>query len=236
MISRIMRSALEKRGSKFRVVALIGPRQSGKTTLAKNIAFPNHTYVSLESFKTRRLAQEDPELFLKSLENEHGIIIDEFQYAPDLLSYIQLIVDEHPRPGYFILTGSQNFLMNKHISQSLAGRVTILRLMPLSIEELKNADYLPSTPEELMYKGFYPEIYDKDMDPTEWYDGYTQTYINRDVKQLIKPGNIKQFEKFLELCAGRVGQLLNISSIARDAAVSVNTAREWLSILEASHL
>lgn len=225
-----------KRFAKFPVVALLGPRQSGKTTLSKH-TFPNHAYLNLDDFELRALVKVDPKGFLRKYENEHGIIIDEFQNVPELLSYIKVIVDERDRPGYFILTGSQNFLMNEAITQSLAGRVGILTLLPLSINELAQSNLLnDEAPEETIFRGGYPRVYTKDFTPLEVYPSYIQTYVERDVRQLINVANLDTFQKFVKLCAARVGQLLNFSELAMNAGISVPTVHQWLSILEASYI
>lgn len=219
----------------FPVIAILGPRQSGKTTIAQK-SFKNHTYVSLEHIKTREFAQEDPERFLQFYDNEHGIIIDEFQHVPEILSYIQINVDSKKRPGYYILTGSHNFLMNQAISQSLAGRVGILTLLPFSLHELQVNHIAPSSVDELMFNGFYPRIYDEKFLPEHLYPSYIQTYIERDVRQLSHVGDLNTFKKFIKLCAGRVGQQLNLSELADACGMSVPTMQRWLSILQASYV
>lgn len=234
MFSRDIKKILI-RYAKFPVVALLGPRQSGKTTLAK-ITFAKHKYLNFEHEPTRSFAASDPERFLELYENEQGIIIDEFQYVPQLLSYIQLIVDEKKRPGYFVLTGSQNFLANQAITQSLAGRVGILNLLPLSIHELKTNKLLFDDVDKIIFGGGYPRIYDEKIEPMEYYPSYMQTYIERDVRQLANLGDLKLFQKFVQLCAGRVGQQLKIDTLAADCGISFHTARAWLSILEASYI
>lgn len=221
--------------AKFPAVAVLGPRQSGKTTVVKQ-TFTNHKYTSFEDPNTRNLAITDPIGFLRIHENPHGIIIDEFQHVPDILSYIQLEVDTKKRPGYFILTGSHNFLMNQAITQSLAGRVGILTLLPLSIAELSHNNILKSSPNEAMLHGGYPRIYAENLTPQELYPSYIQTYVERDVRQLINIGDLGAFQRFLKLCAGRVGQLLNLSALASESGISVTTARRWISILEASYI
>lgn len=219
----------------FPVVAILGPRQSGKTTLAREL-FKQHMYVTLEDLDLRRVAQTDPRTFLIANMNDHGLIIDEFQYAPDLLSYIQTFVDQHQKPGQFILTGSQNFLMNKAITQSLAGRVSIHTLLPLSITELKNNDKLPAQVEEVLYKGCYPAIYAKQMPPELLYKNYLQTYIERDVRELSQVGDLLKFQTFISLCAGRIGQVVNATSLGNDCGISDTTVHRWLSILQASYI
>jgi predicted AAA+ superfamily ATPase len=168
--------------------------------------------------------------------NENGIIIDEFQYVPELLSYIQTMVDDEQKQGYFILTGSQNFLMNAAITQSLAGRISLHTLLPLSISELKESDKLPAEIEPMLVQGCYPAIYAKGIPPERLYKNYMQTYIERDVRQLTNVGDLTIFQNFIKLCAARVGQLVNFSVLSSDANVSDATVRRWLSILEASYI
>jgi uncharacterized protein len=221
--------------SKFPVVALLGPRQSGKTTLARK-HFNNHKYLSLEDPTILEFALSDPKGFLKAYENDYGIIVDEFQHAPQLLSYIQITVDEYKRPGYFVLTGSQNFLMNAAITQSLAGRVGILTLLPFSINELKQNNMLKDNVYKIIIDGFYPRLYAESFEPADFYPSYIHTYAERDVRQLVNVGNINTFQKFMMLCAGRVGQLLNIADLASSCDISVHTVNQWLSILENSYI
>ncbi len=222
------------RYTKFPVIAILGPRQSGKTTITKK-AFAKHAYVNLENPEYRSFAREDPNRFLREFENLHGIIIDEFQYAPDLLSYIQIHVDEKKRPGYFILTGSQNFLMNEAISQSLAGRVGILTLLPLSLHELKTSKLVEEI-DTLLLQGSYPRLYEEDLKAIDLYPSYIHTYIERDVRQIANVGDILIFQKLMRLCAARIGQLLNISELATQLGVDQRKVREWLSVLEASYI
>lgn len=224
-----------KQYAKFPVVGVFGPRQSGKTTLVKQV-FAKHTYLNFEDPTIRAYALEDPRGFLREHENKHGIILDEFQYVPGILSYIQLESDAKDRPGYFILTGSQNFLMNQAITQSLAGRIGILNLLPLSINELQKNKLLPDTANELIFSGCYPRIYAKHILPTELYPSYINSYVERDIRQLVNVENLATFQKFMQLCAGRVGQLLNISDIALGAGVTQKTVQSWLSILQASYI
>jgi predicted AAA+ superfamily ATPase len=219
----------------FPVVAILGPRQSGKTTLAKKI-FDTHTYVSLEDIDKRTAAIADPRTFLQLHSNQFGLIIDEFQYAPDLLSYIQTTVDEQKRQGFFILTGSQNFLMNQSISQSLAGRVSLHTLLPLCSKELADAGLLPEELEPILFQGLYPAIYTKKTPPERLYSQYVRTYIERDVRQLSHVGDLSTFQIFLTMCAERVGQRVNMSEFARECRISDQTVRRWLSILEASYV
>ena len=224
-----------KRYLKFPVVALLGPRQSGKTTLAKNY-FSKYAYFSFEDPAIREYASSDPRGFLKEHENGHGIILDEFQYVPEILSYIQLEADEKDRPGYFVLTGSQNFLMNASITQSLAGRVGILTLLPFSMHELQENNLLEQDYSELIIKGSYPRIYAKGIAPADLYPSYINTYVERDVRQLVNVTDLNTFQKFLALCAGRIGQLLNLTEIAMNCGISAPTAGKWLTILEASYI
>ncbi len=220
---------------KFPVVAFLGPRQSGKTTLAIN-TFPKHAYLCLEDPRLRSLAINDPERFLSMHENEHGIILDEFQYVPDLLSYVQLEVDRKKRPGYFVLSGSQNFLMNKRITQSLAGRVGILTLLPFSIHELRSNNLQKNNIDDVIFSGCYPRIFDENIAPAAFYPSYIHTYLERDVRDLVKVGDLIVFQKFMELCAGRTGQQLNIADIATNCGISRESVEAWLSVLEASYI
>lgn len=234
-----IKRALEKdviEGAKyFPVVAILGPRQSGKTTLAREV-FKNYIYVSLEDVDMREAARTDPRTFLASHSKGDGLIIDEFQYAPDLLSYIQTTVDAQKKNGFFILTGSQNFLMNQSISQSLAGRVSLHTLLPLSAAELAANDLLPEEIEEVLYRGMYPAIYTKNIPPQRLYSQYVKTYVERDVRELAHVGDLAVFQTFLTMCAERVGQLVNFSEFARECRISDQTVRRWLTILEASYI
>jgi hypothetical protein len=232
MVSRNITGKLIELHRQFPVVSVTGPRQSGKTTLIKS-AFPEHSYVSLEDPDTRLFATEDPRGFLSNYPK--GAILDEVQRVPALFSYLQGVVDAHPSTK-FILSGSQNFLLSDNISQSLAGRTAILKLLPFSLMELKNAQILPDTLNDVIFQGFYPRIYDQNIPPLNFYPGYIQTYLERDVPQLTQVGNIQTFTTFLKLCAGRVGQLINMSQLANDAGVAVNTVRNWLNILESSYI
>ncbi|MFA6991514.1 MAG: ATP-binding protein [Candidatus Babeliales bacterium] len=219
----------------FPVVGILGPRQSGKTTLAREL-FKNHNYLSLEDLELRAAAKNDPRTFLQANRNDYGIIVDEFQYVPELLSYIQTVVDQDQKNGYFILTGSQNFLMNEAITQSLAGRISLHTLLPLSILELKDEKYIPSEIEPMLYQGCYPAIYSKNIPPEKLYKNYMQTYIERDVRQLTNIGDLTTFQTFIRLCAARVGQLVNFTVLGNDANISDATVRRWLSILEANYI
>jgi len=229
MIARTLTSKMIALAQKFQVITLTGPRQSGKTTLVK-AAFPKLPYVSLEEPDIRQIALTDPRGFLSNY--PAGAILDEIQNTPDLFSYIQSIVDEN-RQSQFILTGSSNFLLLERISQTLAGRTAILNLLPFSLEELRPG---PESYESLIFKGQYPRIYDRAIDPIDFYPAYIQTYVERDVRLLKNIGDINAFIQFTQLCAGRVGQLLNYSGLANDAGISPNTAKAWLSILESSYI
>jgi len=233
MIKRTIEAVLRKLANQYPVVTITGPRQSGKTTLIKYV-FPDKKYVNLETPDIRQFAIEDPRGFLAQYDNA---ILDEIQRAPDLLSYIQPIADENKTPGQFIITGSQQFEVLNNISQSLAGRTALLKLLPLSIPEVKDI-VDTSLIDRLIYAGFYPKIYDADTDiePHQMLGDYIVTYAERDIRQLIAIKDLNLFEKFLKLCAGRIGQLLNLQSLANDIGVSHTTVRSWLSILEASYV
>ncbi len=235
MIPRDLEKKLKSLASKFPVVALTGPRQSGKTTLSQ-ATFPRYRYISLEDLDIREFALNDPRGFLNTYHNGHGLIIDEVQYALNLLSYIQTQVDATQTPGSYILTGSQNFLVSEKLSQTLAGRVGILTLLPLSIHELKKKHLLPDSYAEFLFLGCYPRIYAQKIAPTDWYPNYLRTYVERDVRQIKNIPDLMQFQSFLKLCAGRVGQLINFSDLGRDAGISYNTAKGWLSILQESYI
>lgn len=235
MIRRDLTEALKSAASFFRAVAVLGPRQSGKTTLVQTV-FPNHRYISFEDIDIRERAKADPRLFLAEYPNEHGIILDEIQHVPDLLSYIQTIADREKKNGFFIITGSQNFLVNQAVSQTLAGRLALLTLYPLSIHELEQANILPNTIEQAVFNGGYPSIYADGAPASLTYANYIRTYVERDVRQIKNIVDLNLFQRFLQLCAGRIGQLLNINSLANDCGIDTKTAREWLSILEASYV
>lgn len=219
----------------FPVIGVFGPRQSGKTTLVKN-EFNKHIYLNFEDPSIRDYAAKNPKNFLLEYENEHGIILDEFQYVPEILSYIQIESDEKDRPGYFILTGSQNFLMNEAVTQSLAGRIGILNLMPLSLNELKVNNLLDDNINKLIFSGGYPRLFSKKLLPTDFYFSYIHSYVERDIRKLVNVKDLDIFQRFMKLCAGRIGQLLNISDLANSCGISQKTVKSWLSILQASYV
>ncbi|MFZ5972992.1 MAG: ATP-binding protein [Bacteroidota bacterium] len=231
MIPRRAEAYLTSVYDHFPILFLTGPRQSGKTTLAK-VLYKNLPYVLLELPDQQQLAQEDPRSFLKQFHK--GAILDEVQNVPVLFSYLQGLVDDN-RELRFILTGSQNFLLNEKITQSLAGRAGIVTLLPLSLQELTD-QISKSNYEDWIVRGFYPELYNRNIPFGLFYPAYVQTYLERDVRSLKNVGSLTQFNVFLKLCAGRVGQLLNVSALATDAGISVNTCKAWLSVLEASYI
>jgi len=235
MIRRDITNSLQEAARFFPVVAIIGPRQSGKTTLSCEV-FKNHTYISLEDLDKQEFVNRDPRGFLELYRNDHGIILDEIQQAPSILSYIQTYVDTHNVRGYFVVTGSQNFLVNEAITQTLAGRMAIFTLLPLSCAELKHGDNLPKTIEEFIYKGAYPRVYKEEVPPTMWYNNYIKTYLERDVRTLETVDDLLMFKRFIQLCAGRIGQLLNVVALANDAGLTVARTQAWLSLLQASYL
>ncbi|MBX9830487.1 ATP-binding protein [Candidatus Babeliales bacterium] len=234
-IRRLLADSLMQAAKGFKVLAILGPRQSGKTTLAQT-TFPDYTYASLEDPETLLRAQQDPRGFLHDVSQGKGVILDEFQKFPVLLSYLQGIVDETHRPGFFVLTGSQNFLMNQAITQTLAGRIAIFTLLPLSICELAQANLLKDL-NQTMHVGFYPPLYLPTLTQVElWHASYIQTYLERDVRDLKLVVDLSLFQLFVRLCAGRIGQVLNVTSLANDCGISSNTANAWLGILEASYI
>lgn len=233
MIHRTLQTTLERLASKYPVITLTGPRQSGKSTLLKH-AFPEYRYVSLEDLDMREFANNDPRGFLSTFPRR--VILDEVQRVPSLFSYIQTHVDETDEPGMYLLAGSHNFLLMESVNQSLAGRTAILKLLPFSHKEMTDGGVLPNTTNEQIYNGSYPRLYDKHLAPFEFYPYYIQTYVERDVRQLKNIGDLSRFIRFIKLCAGRIGQLLNLSSLAVECGVSVPTINSWLSVLEASYI
>lgn len=230
-IKREIIPELKSLAKDYPVVTLIGPRQSGKTTLVREI-FPKKPYINLEAPDTRQFAESDPRAFFEQV--PEGAILDEIQRVPLLLSYIQTIVDQKPsKKGLFILTGSHQLELHQAITQSLAGRTALLRLLPLTINELHTVD-IDLGLDDYLLQGFYPRIYKEQLDPTKAYRNYFQTYIERDVRLLIHIKDLTTFQRFIKLCAGRIGQILNVHSLANDLGVSSHTVKHWLSILEAS--
>ncbi|MCX6701064.1 MAG: ATP-binding protein [Methanomicrobiales archaeon] len=229
MIKRDAEKKLKRLAEEFPAVSVIGPRQSGKTTLVRSV-FPEKPYVLLEDPDTRAFAYEDPRSFLAQFEKT-GAIIDEVQRVPELFSYLQGVLDKYNRPGQFILTGSQNFLLMESISQSLAGRVGIIRLLPLSMRELFRGGFPIKPYEEYLYTGFFPRLYSNPIEPADFYSSYIQTYLERDLHQLKQVHNLSTFQTFLKMCAFRNGQIVNYSSLAQDCGITHNTAKEWLSLL-----
>lgn len=233
IINRDIASRILTAAKKNPLIGIVGPRQSGKTKLAQML-FPNYNYVSLEDLDNRLFAHEDPRGFLETY--HHRVIFDEIQKVPELFSYLQTAVDADSALGRFILTGSQHFLLHKHISQTLAGRIALFTLLPLSMAELASAHIQFPTYEEYLIMGMYPRIYDRKLRPDDWYPNYIQTYIERDIRDLQQIGDLSTFQIFVKLCAGRIGQILNLSSLARDCGITHNTARVWLSLLETSFI
>lgn len=232
MIPRTLAPALLKSFEQFPVVGVLGPRQSGKSTLVR-ATFADLPYVNLEQPDQREYALSDPLAFLARYPD--GAVIDEIQRAPDLPSYLQVLVDKRARPGQFVLTGSQNFLVMERFSQSLAGRIALFRLLPFSLRELAPVT-APGDLFQTLFKGFYPRIHDLQIEPSQWLENYIETYVQRDVRTLRMVGDLRSFSRFLRLCAGRSGGLLNLSSLANDAGIAVNTAKAWISILETSYI
>jgi predicted AAA+ superfamily ATPase len=234
-IKRDLEKTIKSGASQVPVVAIIGPRQSGKSTLAKEM-FKNHTYLDMQDAELFQFANTDPKGFLKSYKNEHGIIIDEAQYAPSLFGQIKVEADKDPRPGYFVLSGSQNFLLHEKISESLAGRVYFYTLLPFSIKELQRAQLLIEKPEDQIFKGFYPRVYQPKINASEYYENYISTYVERDIRTIRNIDNILNFKKFMQLCALRVGAMVNFTDLAANCGITVATAKSWLSLLETSFI
>jgi len=235
MIDRNIAALLVKLANQYPVLTLIGPRQSGKTTLVKAL-FPGKPYVTLEDPDLRSFASDDPRGFLTQYSG--GAIFDEIQRAPELSSYLQGLVDADPTPGQFILTGSQQFELMNQVTQSLAGRTAILRLLPLTLAEAQRFRKSPKHPDlaATLLKGFYPRIHDKNLDPSQALADYFATYVERDLRQLAAVHDLQRFERFVRLCAGRSGQLLNLVSLGNDAGVSQPTARAWIDLLQTSFI
>ncbi len=232
MIQRDIGKVTTMMSGKYPVISVTGPRQSGKTTLIKYL-FSSMPYVSLEDSDERQFAIQDPRGFLNRFPD--GAVFDEVQRTPEIFSYIQTEVDTRRKKGQFILSGSQNFLLLQNISQSLAGRVAILKLLPFSMNELSSAKLMFDNYEQLIYTGFFPGIYDNKIPPEFFYSNYIQTYVERDVRNIRQIGDLNSFTRFMQLCAGRIGQLLNLTSLANDCGITINTAKSWISVLESSY-
>jgi uncharacterized protein len=233
LIARHAAPHLLKLARQYPALVITGPRQSGKTTLSQT-TFPDKTYVSLEDMDTREFALHDPRGFLAQYPK--GAILDEVQRCPQLFSYLQTKLDADKKSGQFVLTGSQQFDLLSGITQSLAGRVARLTLLPLALAELQTAQRAPKKLEDVLFTGFYPPLHDRKLDPTVWCANYVGTYLERDVRQLISVRDLSSFQRFLKMCAARTGQLLNLSALANDCGISHNTAKAWLSVLEASYI
>ncbi|NCA84508.1 MAG: ATP-binding protein [Clostridia bacterium] len=232
MIHRILQTKAIALSTKYPVVTITGPRQSGKTTLVRK-TFDQHEYFSLENPVTRELIQHDPSILFEPRGKK--VIIDEVQKYPEILSFVQIHADEQKINGQFIITGSQSLLLSEKISQSLAGRTAILKLLPFSLKEVGNL-FDDDTYETWIFRGFYPRIYDQGILPGEFYPFYFETYLQRDVREIQNVRSLNQFSNFVRLCAGRIGQILDYSSLANDAGITVNTVKGWLSVLEASYV
>lgn len=234
MIQRVAASKIIQLAKKFPAVGLLGPRQSGKTTLAKEL-FPKKPYISFENQDNVILATKDPRAFLKQYNT--GAIFDEIQRVPQLLSYMQGVIDEQPnKVGLFIITGSQNLLLLESISQTLAGRIAFIHLLPLSYTELEDSKHAKQSLNKLILNGGYPRVYDKKIAPVDYYPNYLLTYVERDVRQIKNIANLSLFQRFLKICATRVGQEVNYTSISNDAGVDQKTIISWFGILEASFI
>ena len=218
---------------KYPVLVLTGPRQSGKTTFLKN-QFSDYTYVNLENLDLRKYALYDPNAFLTEFQGK--VILDEVQRVPELFSYIQTKVDEDRIMGQYILSGSQNFHLMRSITQSLAGRVALFKLLPFDQEEMHSAGWLDADYSVNLQRGFYPALYDRDIPSKVFYSNYLQTYVERDLSELIHVKDLKQFRNFIGLCAARAGQLLNLNSLANECGISQPTAKSWISVLETSYI
>lgn len=233
LVHREIVGAMRQMVDKYPVIVLTGPRQSGKTTLLRGM-FSDYRYVSLEDPDMRSFAENDPRSFLKQYDKQ--VIFDEVQRVPHLFSYVQSIVDDSRIMGQFIFSGSQNFHLMQSITQSLAGRVAIFRLFPFDFQDLKSAGWLQNDYTAHLLKGFYPAIYDRDIMPSDFYPNYIETYIQRDVSELLAIQDMSLFRKFLALCATRAGQILNMSSLAKECGISSPTVKSWLSALENSYV
>ena len=233
MIQRLAEKTLRRYAKGFPVICITGPRQSGKTTLAK-MAFPRKRYLSLEDPDIALLARSDPRGFLETWPD--GLILDEAQYAPELFKYIKTMVDKNPKPGMYIITGSQQFNLMEKVTESLAGRAAFLTLLPFSVAELENAGLCGEEPFALMLQGLYPPLYDRKVSAGDFYSAYITSYVERDIRQLVNVKDLIAFQKFIKFCAARTGGILNLSSLAADCGITHNTAGAWISALEVSGL
>ena len=233
MINRHLSEILTSIIKKMPVITLTGPRQSGKTTLVKQ-CFSDFTYLNLEETDKKEIALTDPRLFFEIYKG--NLIIDEAQNVPDIFSWVQVITDSGSGNRKFVLTGSQNFLLLERISQSLAGRSAILHLFPFSMEELEKTLFELKNYKDYVFKGFYPRLYDHDLNPVRWLDDYLVSYIERDVRTILNIGDLIQFQRFVRICAGRIGQLVNFSQIGNELGISYHTVQKWLSVLESSFI
>ncbi|HEV3457879.1 MAG TPA: ATP-binding protein, partial [Thermoanaerobaculia bacterium] len=233
LIPRQAAPVLERLAGGYPLVAVTGPRQSGKTTLVREI-FRDKPYVSLEDLDERAFAESDPRGFLDRFAD--GAVLDEVQRCPPLFSFLQTRVDEDRRPGLFVLTGSQQFGLLSSVTQTLAGRIAVVPLLPFSLGELQAVDRAPATLEALLFQGLYPPIYDRGLDAAIWYKNYVLTYVERDVRQMVNVRDLSTFQRFVRMCAARTAQLLNLSGLAVDCGITHNTAASWLSVLEASFI
>jgi predicted AAA+ superfamily ATPase len=233
LIPRQAAATLMRLAGGYPLVAITGPRQSGKTTLAREV-FGDKPYVSLEDLDERAYAESDPRGFLARFPD--GAVLDEVQRCPALFSFLQTRVDEDQRRGLFVLTGSQQFGLLSSISQTLAGRVAVVALLPFSLGELQAVERAPATLETLLFQGLYPPIYDRDLGAAIWYKNYVSSYVERDVRQMVNVRDLSTFQRFVRMCAARTAQLLNLSGLAIDCGISHNTAASWLSVLEASFI
>lgn len=232
-IKRQLEKIIREQLNKFPVIAVTGPRQSGKTTLTTMVA-PGHAYYNLEDLNTKKLALNDPVAFINELKTP--AIIDEIQKVPDLLSQIQVVVDTSNKTGQFVITGSESLLLSEKIAQSLAGRVANNTLLPVSYAELKTNGLEDPNIDNQVIKGFYPRLYTNTLDFKDFYSEYISTYVEKDVRQIQNIGDLALFEKLLQLLAGRVGQLLNLTSLSNDLGISHTTVERWISLLEASFI